>query len=73
MKNTCIENKLKILTVLNKKILSAKMAMYNLPIIRTSVDHGTALELAGSGRGDCRSLEAALNLAVDIARRDGVA
>ena len=44
-----------------------------LPIIRTSVDHGTALELAGSGRGDCRSLEAALNLAVDIARRDGVA
>lgn len=27
-----------------------------LPIIRTSVDHGTALELAGTGRADCGSL-----------------
>ena len=42
-----------------------------LPVIRTSVDHGTALELAGSGQGDYRSLEAALSLAVDIAARDG--
>jgi 4-hydroxythreonine-4-phosphate dehydrogenase len=40
-----------------------------LPIIRTSVDHGTALELAGSGSADDRSMEAALNLAVEIARR----
>lgn len=40
-----------------------------LPIIRTSVDHGTALELAGSGQADDRSLEAAVNLAVDMARR----
>jgi 4-hydroxythreonine-4-phosphate dehydrogenase len=31
-----------------------------LPIIRTSVDHGTALDLAGSGRADARSLRAAL-------------
>jgi 4-hydroxythreonine-4-phosphate dehydrogenase len=40
-----------------------------LPILRTSVDHGTALELAGSGQADCRSLEAALNLADEISRR----
>lgn len=31
-----------------------------LPIIRTSVDHGTALDLAGSGRADGGSLRAAL-------------
>jgi len=41
-----------------------------LPILRTSVDHGTALELAGSGQADCRSLEAALNLADEISRRE---
>ncbi len=34
-----------------------------LPIIRTSVDHGTALDLAGSGRADPGSLEAAIRLA----------
>jgi 4-hydroxythreonine-4-phosphate dehydrogenase len=42
-----------------------------LPIVRTSVDHGTALELAGSGRADAGSLRAAMALAVDIARRRG--
>ncbi|MEI6457727.1 MAG: 4-hydroxythreonine-4-phosphate dehydrogenase PdxA [Pseudomonadota bacterium] len=36
-----------------------------LPIIRTSVDHGTALDLAGSGRADAGSLQAALQLALD--------
>ena len=35
-----------------------------LPIIRTSVDHGTALDLAGSGRADPGSLFAALELAI---------
>ncbi len=40
-----------------------------LPIVRTSVDHGTALELAGSGRADPGSLEAAIELAADIAER----
>lgn len=34
-----------------------------LPIIRTSVDHGTALDLAGSGRCDAGSLIAAIQLA----------
>lgn len=40
-----------------------------LPIVRTSVDHGTALDRAGSGRVDPGSLEAALTLAADIAAR----
>lgn len=38
-----------------------------LPIIRTSVDHGTALDLAGSGRADPGSLFAALELAGEMA------
>jgi 4-hydroxythreonine-4-phosphate dehydrogenase len=40
-----------------------------LPIIRTSVDHGTALELAGTGQADPGSLRAALRLAIDLAGR----
>jgi 4-hydroxythreonine-4-phosphate dehydrogenase len=40
-----------------------------LPIIRTSVDHGTALDLAGSGGADGGSLRAALALAIDLAAR----
>ena len=34
-----------------------------LPIIRTSVDHGTALDLAGTGAADASSLIAAVQLA----------
>ncbi|MEJ0100892.1 MAG: 4-hydroxythreonine-4-phosphate dehydrogenase PdxA [Pseudomonadota bacterium] len=37
-----------------------------LPIIRTSVDHGTALDLAGTGRADAGSLLAALRLAAQL-------
>lgn len=37
-----------------------------LPIIRTSVDHGTALELAGTGKADTGSLRAALALAIQL-------
>lgn len=37
-----------------------------LPIIRTSVDHGTALDLAGSGKADCGSLLAAIELAIEL-------
>lgn len=40
-----------------------------LPIIRTSVDHGTALALAGTGRADPGSLFVAVEQAVDMARR----
>ena len=39
-----------------------------LPIVRTSVDHGTAIELAGSGRADPQSLRAALNTAAEMVR-----
>jgi 4-hydroxythreonine-4-phosphate dehydrogenase len=38
-----------------------------LPIVRTSVDHGTALHLAGSGRADAGSLIAAIRLAIELA------
>ena len=39
-----------------------------LPIIRTSVDHGTALDLAGSGRAEVSSLLEAIQLAADMAQ-----
>lgn len=42
-----------------------------LPIIRTSVDHGTALELAGSGRADPGSLFVAVEQAIAMARLAG--
>ncbi len=38
-----------------------------LPIIRTSVDHGTALELAGTGHAHVGSLKAAIELALQLA------
>jgi 4-hydroxythreonine-4-phosphate dehydrogenase len=38
-----------------------------LPIIRTSVDHGTALPLAGTGKADPGSLNAAIQLAMELA------
>lgn len=37
-----------------------------LPFVRTSVDHGTALDLAGSGRADAGSLLAAIRLATQL-------
>jgi 4-hydroxythreonine-4-phosphate dehydrogenase len=40
-----------------------------LPFIRTSVDHGTALDLAGSGRADPASLIAAAKLALELVQR----
>jgi 4-hydroxythreonine-4-phosphate dehydrogenase len=40
-----------------------------LPIVRTSVDHGTALEIAGSGRADNGSLLQAVRLAAELAQR----
>ena len=39
-----------------------------LPIIRTSVDHGTALELAGTGKAHSSSLRAAIETAIEIVR-----
>ncbi len=40
-----------------------------LPFIRTSVDHGTALELAGTGEANPGSLVAAIELAIELALR----
>ncbi len=37
-----------------------------LPFIRTSVDHGTALELAGQDTVDAGSLDAAVRMAIDM-------
>ena len=37
-----------------------------LPFVRTSVDHGTALELAGTGRADVSSLLAAIEMALTL-------
>ena len=46
---------------------SAVNVTLGLPIVRTSVDHGTALELAGSGRAHHGSFSAAVNLALRLA------
>lgn len=42
---------------------------FGLPIVRTSVDHGTAYDLAGTGRADDGSLRYAASLAVRLAAR----
>ena len=42
-----------------------------LPIIRTSVDHGTAFDIAGTGKADPGSLIAAIELAMHLARTTG--
>jgi 4-hydroxythreonine-4-phosphate dehydrogenase len=39
-----------------------------LPIIRTSVDHGTALDIAGKGTADAGSMLAAVDMAAQLAR-----
>ncbi|MFK7730541.1 MAG: 4-hydroxythreonine-4-phosphate dehydrogenase PdxA [Pseudomonadales bacterium] len=43
-----------------------------LPIIRTSVDHGTALDIAGSGTADASSLGYAIDCAVSMSARRGL-
>jgi 4-hydroxythreonine-4-phosphate dehydrogenase len=42
-----------------------------LPFVRTSPDHGTALDIAGTGKADATSLIAAIDMADDMARRRG--
>ncbi len=39
-----------------------------LPIVRTSVDHGTALDLAWQGKANHHSMLAAIDLAIDLCR-----
>ena len=40
-----------------------------LPIIRTSVDHGTALDLAGTGKTEYKSFKRAVHVASELARK----
>ena len=40
-----------------------------LPIIRTSVDHGTALDLAGTGKASSGSMISAINTAIEMANK----
>ena len=37
-----------------------------LPIVRTSVDHGTAFEIAGKNRACCDNMKSAMNMAVQL-------
>ena len=39
-----------------------------LPIIRTSVDHGTAYDIAGRGEADPSSLKSAIKMAVEMVK-----
>ena len=43
-----------------------------LPYVRTSVDHGTALDIAGLGRADASSLIAAADMALDLVARRAI-
>ncbi|MFZ9690364.1 MAG: 4-hydroxythreonine-4-phosphate dehydrogenase PdxA, partial [Phycisphaerales bacterium] len=40
-----------------------------LPFVRTSPDHGTAMDIAGTGRADPSSMQAAVTLATTLAHR----
>ena len=39
-----------------------------IPIIRTSVDHGTAIDLAGTNQANSESMENAINMAINFAK-----
>ncbi|MBI1864842.1 MAG: 4-hydroxythreonine-4-phosphate dehydrogenase PdxA, partial [Nitrospirae bacterium] len=52
------------------KVLSFGQAVnvtVGLPFVRTSVDHGTAYDIAGKGKADPRSLVAAIRTAAELA------
>ena len=46
---------------------SAVNVTLGLPIVRTSVDHGTAFDIAWQGKADSRSLKSAVRLAARLA------
>jgi len=48
---------------------SAVNVTLGLPVPRTAPDHGTALDIAGTGKADPSSMRAAVQLAAEIARR----
>ncbi len=43
-----------------------------LPIVRTSVDHGTAIDIAGTNKADSSSLIAAIQASIDILKNKNV-
>ena len=49
---------------------SAVNVTLGLPLIRTSVDHGTASDLAGTGKSDSSSLKAAVSLATRLSTKN---
>ena len=49
---------------------SAVNVTLGLPIVRTSVDHGTALDIAWQGKADCSSMVAAVKLAAKMAEAE---
>ena len=52
--------------------LSGVNVTLGLPIIRTSVDHGTAFDIAGTGKAQASSLLEAIDYALDLARPSAV-
>jgi len=44
-----------------------------LPLVRTSADHGTALDIAGKAQADAGSMKQALALAAELAQRSAAA
>lgn len=52
--------------------LSGVNVTLGLPIVRTSVDHGTAFDIAGQGVATCESLVEAIDYAIKLARTDTV-
>ncbi|MGI6333100.1 MAG: 4-hydroxythreonine-4-phosphate dehydrogenase PdxA [Saccharofermentanales bacterium] len=40
-----------------------------MPVIRTSVDHGTAFDIAGEGRASCNSMVEAIEMALLMAKK----
>ena len=51
----------------------AVIVTLGLPFVRTSPDHGTAFDIAGTGRADLKSLVAALRLAARLAKAESPA
>ena len=48
-------------------------ANLGLPFVRTSVDHGTAFDIAGKGIADAFSMLESIRLAVGLAKGNGLA
>jgi 4-hydroxythreonine-4-phosphate dehydrogenase len=57
-----------LIPVKQRDVHEAVNVTLGLPFVRTSPDHGTAYDLAGTGRADPRSMRAALGLALHLAR-----